>query len=159
MRRKNYRRAYIVLGLIVVVVAAVLCVGEKASAVLPPMPEEVMNLLLKGDPLWPHWADKLRGVYAALPESAKQQMLSAGWYSFRLCDLPKDQQEIMTDFALHSQNVAGFISRPNVAGSPPDLSKLTFAFGRMKTDEKYVRIRVGANGLWAQPEFACWPSQ
>ena len=116
-----------------------------------------MSGFLRIDADWSKWADKLRAIYASLPDSARQQMLSTGWYSFKLSDLPKDQQQIMTDFCHHDKNVSGVIS-PDCGTKCTDLQKLTFSFGRQAPSEKSVRIRIfGPNG-GPQPEFASWPT-
>jgi RNA polymerase sigma-70 factor (ECF subfamily) len=125
---------------------------------LPPLPEKERALFQKHVPEYPAWADRLREVYAALPQSAKDKMLRTGQYEFHLGDLAKPQADVIRTYV--ERDIQG--SRVWLEfkyGKPLDLSRVTFRFGRDPANSNYTRFMiVGPNGYdRAQPEIGLWP--
>lgn len=94
--------------------------GISQGATIPPLAEEPWPGYLK-------WADQLRSIYAALPDGAKQQMLSTGQYAFRLSDLAEPQAGALRE-TLRSPICSDVVDQ--WLGKPPDFSKVIFKFER-----------------------------
>jgi hypothetical protein len=125
---------------------------------IPPLPAEEKASFAGIAPEWVTWADRLRGVYAALGPGPQRQMLETGEYAFHLGDIPKAQADVIREFAVGDvQGARQWIEHKY--GKPVDLSKVTFKFGRFPEDPGHVRFMiVGPNGLdRMQPEIGLWP--
>jgi non-ribosomal peptide synthetase component F len=160
-RKRRPRVGQLVAGLVIVGVALVVILlamrGAGAGYALRPLPQEERASFLKYDPGLAQWIDQLNAVYTSLPSQAKKQMMAQGEYSFRLADLPKEQADTIR--GLIRQDMNGSYSWASFQiGSPPDLSVLTFKFGRIPEDPAHVRFMIQApNGNRMQPEIGLWP--
>jgi hypothetical protein len=110
------------------------------DAAIPPMPE------FTGEDK--AWADKLRGIYAGLSESKRQEMLTKDVCWFNLSDLPPEQAEVVKEFA------------KGQLGDQVDPAALTYGFGHaLPSDPDHVRFFMERkDGGRAQPEIGLWPS-
>jgi len=165
---------FVVVGLAVVIVAVVLVVGRRpgggtaatqseglgatvkldaaaVDAIIPPLPEAVRSDIIT--PNWSTFADRLRGIYAALPAAAKQQMQTKGEYAFHLADAPKEQADIIREIVEGDRNLKGTLE--GWVGKPLDLRKFTILFQR-QGDFVALRFRAanGNEANWAA--FGRW---
>jgi hypothetical protein len=151
--------AYVIAAVIVSVLIVVWAIRSHAPGALPPLPGNERAFFQEVDPKFPAWIDRIREVYTALPQAAKDQMLKTGTYEFHLNDLAKPQADVIREWVQRDINS----SRQWVEfkyGKPVDLSKVTFRFGRDESDPGHVRFMiVGPNGQdRVQPEIGLWPA-
>jgi len=129
------------------------------DATIPPLPEETQQAVAKALPQWLTWADRLRGVYAALPPAAKQTMLGKGSYEFKLADLPEAQAKVIRDLVQQDPDHNIRVTLEDLAGKPLDLSKLTFAFKRGGDQVPFVMFAfLRSGGEFAPAPIGLWPS-
>jgi hypothetical protein len=118
------------------------------DVIIAPLPERDKADLTKSPPQWLSWTDRLRGLYASLPEAKRRDMQAKGRCEVKLADLNESQAKVIKDLVAQDpdKNIREMLEQ--WAGKPPDLTKVTFLFVRSGSN---VVFGFGVKGIRFTP--------
>jgi hypothetical protein len=98
------------------------------DAIIAPLPEKEKADIARSLPQWISWTDRLRALYASLPEAKRQDMQTKGRCEIKLADLTDAQAKVVNDLLAQDpdRNLRQVLEQ--WTGKPLDLTKLTFVF-------------------------------